>query len=219
MNVLCIAVFCIILIVDVDAASLKQSASIQNDAKELSELLVKIWSMKPAILKRVFPAVSCELIDKCCKAENRAKATALMSQEEEIFNYGMPERIIEMCVNSSPASKIDRTCSAVIKSRVSHQAAENDSAVEEYLNIISTVGGQEIMLFRWIRRSCEAKHVQAFLCLSNRELVEECANKVLGMASDDNYIDYAAMMMSAKQTFLNIIEKLSKKFPKNPNDE
>lgn len=205
--------FCITFIVGINGVSLKQSVSIKSDAKELAELALKIWSLKPAILKRVNPFLICELIDKCCHGENRARATLLMSQEPRTDFDNLYGELMKMCVNSSTAEKVDQTCSAVIKSQLSEHMVKDDHAIHQYLDIISEHQDDMLMLPHWIRRSCEIKHFQAFMCLSNTKLVEECATEVLQMALDDDYVDYATLIMKIKQVLNEIIAKLLKKFP------
>lgn len=215
MNIVLITVFYIMLVTGIDGLSLKRSASVNGDAKELTGLLEKIWSLKPSIVKHADPILSCELIDKCCKGENRAKASLLMSQEMLTPNDHLANKIMAMCVNSSTSTQIDRACSATMKSRISDEKVENDPAVREYVNIIDDHNGGMEMLPRWFARSCNNEHLQALVCLSNTTLVETCARDVLQMALDDDYIDYEELIITVKRVLNSIIENLSKKFGKN----
>ena len=215
MNVVLITAFCITFITGIDGVSLKRSASVNSDATELTGLLGKIWSMKPSIVKQADPILSCELIDKCCKGENRAKAALLMGQEILTATDHLADKIMAMCVNSSTSTQIDRACSATIKSRISHEKVEKDPSVQEYVSIIDNHNGGLEMLPRWFSRSCNNEHLQALVCSSNTKLVETCARDVLQMAFDDDYIDYEKLIMTSKRVLNSIIENLSKKFGKN----
>ena len=117
-HIIFITALCITFIGSNSGVSVKKSGLSDADAKELSGLLLKLWSLKPPILKRIDPLLSCELAEKCCKGENPVKVVSSLKGQQSEATVGTADYVIKMCVNSSSASKIDRACSAVIKSRL-----------------------------------------------------------------------------------------------------
>ena len=147
------------------------------------------------------------------------KAAVLMSQETPDYNKKLAGKIMEMCVNSSTSNKADQTCATILESTLPDSTLQNDPAVEEYFDIIREVAKDLIMLPRWLSRSCNTEHMQAFLCLSNTKLVESCAKEILQMAFDDDYIDYQEIIKTVKRAFTDILQKVLKKFPNGKNKE
>lgn len=219
MKYMFIILFCIPLVSVIYGASLKKSTSIDDDAKELTGLAEKIWSLKPSITKHSEMLLSCEVIDKCCKGKSRTAAAVFMSQTELEFGEKLARKIMNMCVNSTNSNKADRTCSTTVESIIPDTTIEKDPSVEEYFKIVQDLEEHLEMLPRWLHRSCEREHFQAFLCLSNTKLVEACAKEILQMAFDNDYIDYQAVVTTVKRRLTDILQKLLKKFPKGSNQE
>ncbi len=78
MNLIFVALSCIIFMNGASGASLDLPTSINKDAAEIGRVWVQVWSSKPPELLNRRPLAICPFIDNCCADEDRLKAIELM---------------------------------------------------------------------------------------------------------------------------------------------
>jgi hypothetical protein len=206
-----VALFCITFIVVVHGASRKTPASIDKDAIEMAQLVEKLWSFKPAIIKRAKPLVYCQVIDHCCEEEDRSKAISLMdlSMDENDF-----KNVMERCMNTTTSNQENQLCLTVLNSIVPEWTTYMSSDVRNYTD---TVDKYMYKLQFNIPFACNSEEIHAFICSSNTKLVGSCARKTLEEIYDYNYKNYGKTIKYIKQTLMDANQELSKIFIKNTN--
>ncbi len=211
--------FCFAIVVGINGAWLKQPASINKDAVELTQLLEKLWSLKPDILNRLKPFVYCEIMDKCCEDKDRVEAISIMSQYIINTDDGRFEQIMQTCMNSSTSNMPDHVCSSIVKSIVSIETVYRDSNVRKYLDIIDRHGIGLSGIIDQIQLTCNSEEFHAFACLSNKKLMEKCANKVLQKIYNLDYKNYQKIIENAKQLMTEVNQQISTALTKDTNKE
>jgi hypothetical protein len=209
--------FCIIFVVGINGAWIKQPASIDENAVELTQLTEKFWSLKPTIFKRTKPVVYCQIIDQCCDDEDRLEAVSLMSQYiDGTDRYSFAE-VLLTCMNSTTAHEENQLCSSIIESIIPLRITYQNSDVQKYIHITNKYDKLLDNLLDYILSTCNSEEIYALLCLSNEKLVKTCAGRILQNIYDDHYKSYEAVVMYTKQVLIDLNQQLSEALITNTN--
>lgn len=219
MSYILVTLLYIIFVVGINGAWLKESGSTNEDAIELTELIVKLWSLKPDVMKRARPLVYCRIINECCDDEERSEAISLMGQ----VIHGTPEyhfaEIMLTCINSTTANQANELCSSIVDSIISMRMASKYSNMKKYFDITNKYDKELNNLVNYILSTCNSEEIHAFFCLSNKKLMEICSGRVLQTIYDDDYKNYQETITNTKQILINLNQQLSRAFIKNNNVE
>jgi hypothetical protein len=203
------ALFCIIFVVGINGAWLKQLTSIDEDANELAQLAEEFWSLKPAILKRAKPFVYCQIIDQCCNDEDRSEAVSLMGQ----YIYGSDgyqfAELMLTCMNPTASNKSNKLCLSTVESIVSLRTIYQNPDVKKYISITRNYEKELISIHNYVLSTCNSEEIQAYFCLSNKKLVETCSGKILQKIYDNVYTNYEEFVADTKQALIDINQQLS----------
>jgi len=211
MHPIVVALFCIIFVVGAHGAAHKTPTSIDKDATELAQLAEKIWSFKPAILKRLKPLAYCQVIDQCCENEQRSEAISLFDQVMSNIYPDRLENLMEECVDTTTSNKEKQLCPGIIESIRPWWIIGRNPDAKKYRNIFMNYL-MNITGFDNIKGDCNSEEIHAFVCSSNTKLVKSCAGKILQEIYDNDYKNYPKTIKSLKQLLINANQELSKEF-------
>ncbi|CAF1355408.1 unnamed protein product [Didymodactylos carnosus] len=204
-----------ILVVGANGASVALSTSIDEDAIQVTLLMRQHWSLRPAIIRNSRPFAICKFIDDCCGNEERLKAIPLMiSSLRRHHNPTFPD-VINTCTDSTVLDKTDQSCPALEQfNSLPLGYAINDPALHRYEKLIMNYGEKILpieQLLERMKNSCNDYEIHAFLCSSDKKLIESCIGKALQELHDDKgYEDYYEFIIKTKQILSDLNKELIK---------
>ena len=217
MHQILVALVCVLFVVGTNGASVKLSTSIDENAIELARLIEKFWSSKPAVLLNHPPLAICRFIDDCCEGEKRLKAISLMISLvlHRADSLSFP-KVTNTCIDSTVLNKTEQTCLSLQQFNSMQLPNIKDPAVEQFFSVTMKYNTELIKLRDHIEDSCTDYEFHAFLCLTDKNLLQSCTAKILqGIHNKDGYKAYYKFMMQTKQSLTRINQILAHDTVKN----
>jgi hypothetical protein len=149
-------------------------------------------------------------MDKCCEDKDRVEAVSLIGQYTIRTDGDRFVQIMQTCMNLSTSNKADHVCSSIVKSIVPTEIVFKDSNARKYFNIIDHHGTVLNDFIDRMHLACNSEELHAFICLSNKKLMQKCINKVLQKIYNDDYKNYQKIIENTKQVMIAANQQISK---------
>ena len=184
-RVLAVSIY-IIFVVGINGASIESPTSIDENAIELTQLIVKALSKMPDILRKTEPFAYCQVIDKCCGDEDRSKVMSLLEDRHGRNNRFRFHEIMKTCMKTNTSPKTEQFCSSFEQSIILTHTVSEDPEVEQYGIKISKHSNELRSMLHHIISTCNGEQIHAVFCTSNNKLLETCFGSILQEIYDEN---------------------------------
>lgn len=211
----------IIFVSNINGDGIQSPTSIDEDAIEFAGLIAKFWSLKPAVFQKLEPFIYCQVIEECCGDEQHSQAIPLWfpsSYNDDIKSHFV--EVINECVNSTTLNEANQWCSSFRQSIISSKVFDQDPNAKRFKTMIAKYKNELRRVFGQIYITCNNEEIYAFLCLSNKKLIETCAGKILGNRHSlfsFSYQYYEEYITKGKQILIDVNQELSQMSFKNTN--
>ncbi|CAF3725268.1 unnamed protein product [Adineta steineri] len=198
----------------VNGASVQLATSIDSDAIELADLMGKFWSSKPAEISKTEPFIYCKVLETCCKEENREEAVPL------VFSGLLDDKnrlleIVGSCVNSTEQNGGNKWCDTYSQEIILPWDLRSNFQIEQFGQLLVKFD-KKISIFEVGAEVCDDEEKYAFMCQSNKKIVQRCFHKLLQNAIKQfGYKSYEELVMEDKQALIDINQEWSAVSVKN----
>ncbi|CAF3875015.1 unnamed protein product [Adineta steineri] len=207
----------VIFISSINGASLQLSTSIDSDAVELSNLVEKFWSSKPAEINKVQPFIYCKVLDTCCEEKQRQEAIPLFfTASFDIDDRNRFQEIVGSCVNSTEQNGRDKWCQTYSQEMISPWDLRSNSKVIQFGQLLMKFDKKITIFDMGTTEVCDDEEKYAFMCQSNKKSIQKCVGKLLQNAIKRfDHKTYEELVMENKQALIDINEEWSAISTKN----
>ncbi|CAF1394375.1 unnamed protein product [Adineta steineri] len=195
----------------INGASLQLSTSIDSDAVELSNLVEKFWSSKPAEINKVQPFIYCKVLDTCCEEKQRQEAIPLFFTAS--FDIDDRNRFLETvgsCVNSTEQNGGDKWCQTYSQEMISPWNLRSNPQAVQFKQVMMKLLEKLENIDPNAPDICDDEEKYAFMCLTNKKLTQRCVHKMLkDLIKRLGYKSFEELVMKYKQALIDINQEWS----------
>ncbi|CAF2961431.1 unnamed protein product [Rotaria sp. Silwood2] len=172
----------LIFVATIDGKPQRSSSLIKTDAKELAELMEKLWAESSNDEKNLLKQ-TCQVVKKCCPPTAISKVVS--SSKSNIFN-DPASQIATICLNTSDHADIAKKCPSALKLKPSSSSSSSpfdklgNNIDLETLAIASRIMKDQSTMDDFVNHlhnACNTAEQYALLCMSNKKLLQSCIGK------------------------------------------
>jgi hypothetical protein len=179
MSNIVVLVFFAIIIGIINGSPQRPSTLIDTDAKQLSVSLDKLWTFMLNVGVEEVKS-KCEILVKCCSSKSYAPTLSRMATNFSIDPFAIT---FHACFGSLDPAHLAKACPSALTLRTPLKFVSNDDNYDDESDPIARILDKHIGvikdLLKNIPPACNEKEVYAFLCQTNKKLLQSCIKKTL----------------------------------------